>query len=974
VREALPDICDFLGVKQSKQTYQKFATIVAGHHRIADILSPLRVEYVGLDSLLSGRKAILSALNHGIVRSYGEPFRIAELRSIVETIFAQLHKVVALDATLLADVEECRRNIADGRAVSQELPTFFAIDVFLPFLSSAEAALDSFLNSASERFTTGIIRGDGAGSELQKKYPLHETGRKIQLFIPMRNVGPGLATNVRASITSNTDQLATDVKSIFIGNIRPGDFSIAFDAMVIAPTEKTDVLVEVEWGELGDVKIKSEIFEIVVAAQRADVDWTKLDRLRPYSTAVAEGANFVGRKEKVRQLASKLIHDPMEPFYITGQKRVGKTSLAKAAAEFASQVSEGNVVSEYILWGGIVHENPREAMRALGETIETFLMKHLPAELQPARASYEGSLSALLNLSTVVFEHVPQRRFVLIIDEFDEIPQELFLFGNLAETFFGNLRALTTSQNICLVLVGGENMPFIMARQGQKLNKLSRHDLNYYSRDAEWEDYKLLVRSPIQGHINWQDDAVNEIYNVTNGNPYFTKIICATALRAAVRERDADITATEVRRATESEVSTLDANSFMHLWQDGIFKPLADREPDVVRRMKSLVAIARCLRRGLPATLTNIAGTKQSSGLSEGELAAALDDFVRRSVLHEDGGAYRFNLPLFGYWLVDVGLNRLIADPLTQELARGIQAEEDAAHVRSEEIVELAKKWPTYRGKHIGTDEIRAWLQQVDGDRQQRLLFTILKHLRFYSETQIRERLRTAHGMLRPLLPEFVIRRQSDRRKDVLITYVDGEGKSGQYYAAQYAEENRVSVDCIRSPATIKETFSEHQQTGTRIAGIVIIDDIAGTGRSLGDNALRFITENRAALTNNGTIVLVVTVLATPAADLRIREALSSVEGVRADFRSCEILDDGAYAFVEGNGVWKTQEALERAKALCADLGARVKPQSPLGFDSQGLLVVFPTTTPNNSLPILHSFSRPNADKRWVPLFERMHN
>ena len=67
-----------------------------------------------------------------------------------------------------------------------------------------------------------------------------------------------------------------------------------------------------------------------------------------------------------------------------------------------------------------------------------------------------------------------KRKYVIIIDEFDEIRPELYMQGNLAETFFANLRALSTCENICLVLVGGENMPFIMEWQGQKLNKFVR--------------------------------------------------------------------------------------------------------------------------------------------------------------------------------------------------------------------------------------------------------------------------------------------------------------------------------------------------------------------------------------------------------------------------------------------------------------------------------------------------------------------
>ena len=109
-------------------------------------------------------------------------------------------------------------------------------------------------------------------------------------------------------------------------------------------------------------------------------------------------------------------------------------------------------------------------------------------------------------------------------------------------------------------------------------------------------------------------------------------------LREAVRLRDADVTAAEVTYVLEAEVSSLDANSFAHLWHDGISKPKAEREPDVLRRRRVLVALARCARKGLPLTATNLAEQKGTSALSPGEIAPTLNDFTRRGVLSEVDG------------------------------------------------------------------------------------------------------------------------------------------------------------------------------------------------------------------------------------------------------------------------------------------------------------------------------------------------
>jgi hypothetical protein len=43
-------------------------------------------------------------------------------------------------------------------------------------------------------------------------------------------------------------------------------------------------------------------------------------------------------------------------------------------------------------------------------------------------------------------------------------------------------------------------------------------------------------------------------------------------------------------------------------------------------------------------------------------------------------------------------------------------------------------------------------------------------------------------------------------------------------------------------------------------------------------------------------------------------------------------------------------------------------------FGGLGLLLVFPTTVPNNSLPILHSYAGSGSRLGWKPLFRRVVN
>ncbi|MHB1220335.1 MAG: phosphoribosyltransferase-like protein [Alphaproteobacteria bacterium] len=971
---ALPEIVSYLKIDHRDQNYEKFKVLIQAHDRISNILQPLTNRYGDLDALLKARHEIIGCLSHSIVRQYGDPYRVKEVRSTVEAIFGKLKKVSALDLTLLTDVDECDRSVQSVRCELAGVGgTFLSKQYLAPFIINCGRLLSEFLETLRGRFAATISWGSGSAQELQKRYPMHEPNRQIQVVVPLRNSGPGMAIDVRVSAASETDGIQLNSENVILGNVQPGAFAVTLDATILAPSERFLGLLNVEWGEIGNPNRFSEMFEFGVIAQSSVIDWRSLEYYTPYSTEVARGESFIGRVEKVRHLSAKLLRRPMEPFYITGQKRVGKTSLALAAAEYAkTNASQNSLDYHYILWGAVAHVDPSISLRQLGESVENFILKSLPDGLNIPKGNYDGSLAALIRLSETAARIAPNRTYVIILDEFDEIHQELFLQGNLAETFFANLRALSRCDNICVVLIGGENMPFIMDRQGQKLNNYSRINLSYFDRTAEWSDFQLVVRTPTNGVLNWHEDAISEVFNITNGNPYFTKIVCAGVLRSAISNRDADVTAREVSRATEAEISVLGTNSFVHLWQDGVLKSAQEREPDILRRMRVLVALARCLRQGLPTTAVNIATSKASASLSDAEISPVLNDFIRREVLREEDRSYVFGLPIFRMWLVDVGVSQLIADALNEELANSVLAEENKAVVRSEELVKLCNLWPTYRGKHTGTDEIKAWYQQVESPVDQRILFKLLARTRFFSEALVRERVRSVHSFLRPSFPEFTIRKSSARRRDIILTYLDGDGKSGASHASVYAEENGMAAECVISQVDFSSRFAAHEKQFGPISGVIVVDDIAATGRSLMSNVGKFLEENAGIL--KSIKVRIVTLAATATAQSVLTKDMEKFNGFDVEFRTCEVLEQNVFAFPTGMTVWSSANEAARAKALCTDLGSAIYKNSPLGFGGMGLLVVFPTTVPNNSLPILHSYARAASGRNWKPLFPRTAN
>ena len=152
---------------------------------------------------------------------------------------------------------------------------------------------------------------------------------------------------------------------------------------------------------------------------------------------------------------------------------------------------------------------------------------------------------------------------------------------------------------------------------------------------------------------------------------------------------------------------------------------------------------------------------------------------------------------------------------------------------------------------------------------------------------------------------------------------------------------------------------------------IVLIDDIAATGSTLERLLSAFVREHRVILCK--TKLRVAVLVATPEGRARVSKMVEEFQDVDIEFRAAEVLSTSDRAFTPDLTEWHSTPRGEDAKALCRDLGSRIYKRRPFGYGGLGLLVVFPTTVPNNTLPILHSTSKV-FDQPWKPLFPRPTN
>ena len=267
---------------------------------------------------------------------------------------------------------------------------------------------------------------------------------------------------------------------------------------------------------------------------------------------------------------------------------------------------------------------------------------------------HESLMPFIEEFLEIVLQAEPDRRFLIVLDEFDGLPIELYKRGPVGDTFFLHLRAISSKPRIGVILIGGENILSIIASQGYQLNKWLVLSLDYFHKEDSWADFQDLIRRPVAQSIEYSDAAIEEIFSWTAGNPFFTNLICQEIYHTCTIHKDAFITKSEIMQAVSRKITTIGVNAFQHFWEDGIDRGEYVEEVSI-RRRRILLALATILQRGLPPTQETICRERLIDPIGPDATNAELKRYVERGVLNCNKDTYSCRVRLFEAWLRDCG-------------------------------------------------------------------------------------------------------------------------------------------------------------------------------------------------------------------------------------------------------------------------------------------------------------------------------
>ena len=609
----------------------------------------------------------------------------------------------------------------------------------------------------------------------EKKYPFLIENTKFYLNLVVRNEGPGQAFDVSFKLTDISDNIRLDSSERYLGHLELISITVPIPCEVTRSEKQARLLGELVWKNFDKSESKKE-FCLEFESQSSNINWDSLAIEEPYSLepAITE-EELVGRTEQLNKLIARSKPKSIGSSYIRGQKRVGKTSIARTLKARLTRLFPSNYLVIYLEGGDYVHPNPAITIENLGIKICEQIKQSNSRFYELKIPVFNGALASLNSFLESVIRIVPEYKILFILDEFDELPIEVYKRGPIGDTFFLSLRAISGKTNFGFLLVGGEKMEFIISTQGDKLNKFEALIIDYFENPQS--DFKELVRKPVaEWNIEISERAIYELYQQTGGNPYFTKQICGELFKLIVNRRDGHITPNEVEEATKITISKLASNSFLHFWKDGIFET-GDRAEEIsMNRRKVFLALAEISRRDPKINKEKVIEQAIKYGLNEPLVKSELRDFERRQIIvSEDDTFYKYKVPLFGKWLQEKGINEIITTFTDLDALLLRKKQEEQAYVRSEEIVKLTGDWRdcSYLGRPITEDKVRAWLKQFPENTEQRLMFQIFQHLKFYNSHNLRTKMKEAQGII--VRGGHSLRKYEpgkQKRADILVSYL----------------------------------------------------------------------------------------------------------------------------------------------------------------------------------------------------------
>jgi GAF domain-containing protein len=357
---------------------------------------------------------------------------------------------------------------------------------------------------------------------------------------------------------------------------------------------------------------------------------------------------FFGREDLVGFIQENLQAAHRNNLVLIGQRRTGKTSLLK---QVPARLGETYV--PVYLDGQMLGLDPGLDNFCLALATEiAFALEDRGLNVAPPQM---GELS---RGPTIVFERqflarvreaIGERHLLILLDEFEEL-EGAVQRGNLPASVFGFLRHLIQhGDNLSVIFCGTHRLEELTADYWTPLFNIS---LARHVAFLEQPEALRLIQEPVAAcGMRYDDLALDKMWRVTFGHPYFLQLLCHSLVNRHNKTRRNDLTVDDVNAALDEILATGEAH-FLYLWTESTWA-----EQLVLTALSRVTPLTG---QAGPEAVRDYLG-KRGVVLDRRSVSEALHRLALRDILTEahDGVAsegtadtsYRWKLGLLGMWV-----------------------------------------------------------------------------------------------------------------------------------------------------------------------------------------------------------------------------------------------------------------------------------------------------------------------------------
>ncbi len=816
---------------QEKGSHAVFIACAGAVSSVEADFKSLSPSFNNLKQTSNLRNAVLRRLNGGAGSVLLRPFIP---RAIIDAPFARLFDAAeAMSASELGDDDAAYAVLEEALKECEEAVAL--VDTHFARVTVGDVA-SVISEVATRRIELSRPPARLLATVDARPLPLMESGVTCDIVLHLENDSNVGASQIGVKLSADETQITIPTEPILVEVLRPRTrVPLVIPITVLRAASTLQFEVELTW-QNPDHSSDASASSAVVHAQATDIDWGTIVGLQPFAPyPVEDAASLVGRAHLLKELELQFSSVPLGNMYVTGQRRVGKTSLVRVLAQQLKAINEQLLVASVDMTA-VRQEGGKETISQLGLALARKLIRAANLADILEVPSFDGSMAPLTELVEEIHELDDNLTFLFVIDEFDELPDETFRRSGPGDAMFLPMRSLAQKPHVGWILVGGERMPYIRDEQATRLNTFIAKKVDYlaFVEEGPWNDagtgnFASLILRPLPAGFEVSDEAIGHIHAVTLGNPHFAKALCTQIFEDAVRRKDALVQQRDVENAVTALAAKSDVELFAHFWEDGIFSnDGADRRRVELERRHVLAAVAECLRADR-SDRPRVEAAAEKLDISRAATNRILTEFIRRGVLMNDSDQIRSKVPLFGAWLTDEGAYQLAPKGITERAEGEFKSADEAAAIGPQDISRLLKQWRSFkfRAESITREQILHWLGQFDNDVERRLMFRLLERFMVINDAELLDGLRRLNRLISHE-GRIVLDKGQRTLAHVIVAGVGEPGSSGQSIAYKYRQANNLRQRNVVSVNEIAGRLNEDKA----IRAVVLVDDFIGSGKT----------------------------------------------------------------------------------------------------------------------------------------------